>query len=90
VELSPGPLAALIEAVPTGVAVFDRDMRYLLASKRWIEDFRIKDPNIIGKSHYEVFPDVPERWKQVHQRCLAGAVEHCDEDAFRRADGSID
>ena len=79
-----------MEAVPTGVAVFDRDMRYILASKGWIDDFRIADPNIIGKSHYEVFPDVPQRWKDVHRRCLAGAIERCDEDSFHRADGTVD
>jgi hypothetical protein len=33
---------------------------------------------------------VPERWKDIHRRALAGATERCDEDPFPREDGTID
>jgi len=32
--------------------------------------------------HYEVFPEIPSRWKEIHQRCLAGAVQCGAEDIF--------
>jgi PAS domain S-box-containing protein len=31
---------------------------------------------------------MPQRWKDVHARCIAGATESSDEDSFEREDGS--
>jgi PAS domain S-box-containing protein len=81
---------AFLKIAPVGVAVFDRDMRYLEASTRWQQDYGLEGQQLAGRSHYEVFPDVPERWKEIHRRCLAGAREHCDADPFPRMDGQLE
>jgi PAS domain S-box-containing protein len=83
-------LQIYVQQSPAAIAMLDRDMRYLVASRRWIEAYRLPDTPIVGMSHYELFPEIDERWKQIHRRCLAGATEKCPEDRFQRADGSVD
>ena len=79
-----------VRHVPAAVAMFDRDMRYLIYSPRWLTDYNLGDQDLVGRSHYEVFPEIPAHWKEVHHRCLAGTVDVHDDDSFVRTDGSIE
>jgi PAS domain S-box-containing protein len=81
-------LTFVIKHNPNAISIFDKDLRYMLVSDRYLHDYGLGDQDIIGKHHYEVFPEMPQRWKEVHARCLAGAIESSDEDAFEREDGS--
>ncbi|MGF7141537.1 PAS domain-containing sensor histidine kinase [Roseimarinus sediminis] len=80
----------IIEHNQTSVAVLDTNLRYLYVSQRFLSEYRVKDKNIIGKQHYEVFPEIPEKWKKIHQKALQGIVSRADEDMFHRIDGTFD
>jgi PAS domain S-box-containing protein len=82
-------LRIFIEHAPASLAMFDRQMRYVSVSRRWMKDYRLGDRDLIGLPHYEVFPGISDDWKRAHQRGLAGEVVQCKEDRFERADGTV-
>src|SRR5579864_3467860 len=81
-------LKIFVKHVPAAVAMLDRDMRYLQVSDRWCADYSLDNSNILGHSHYEIFPDLPERWKEIHRRCLAGETLRAEEDRWDREGGT--
>lgn len=83
-------LRLFVEHSPAAVAMFDKEMNYIIASHRYLMDFEMDGQDLTGRSHYDVFPELPERWKKVHQRCLQGAIEKKEEDTFLRADGTLE
>lgn len=80
----------IIEHNRSSVAVHDRDLKYIYVSNRYLEEYNVKDPNIIGKHHYDVFPDLPQKWRDVHQKALAGEISSGDNDPYYRDDGTVD
>lgn len=82
-------LEAFIKHAPAAVAMFDTEMRYVAHSDRWLQDYHLPDQSLVGRNHYDVFPEIPDHWKAKHKRILAGATESSPEEEFQRADGSV-
>jgi PAS domain S-box-containing protein len=77
------------EHAPVALAMFDTQMRYLAVSRRWLSDFGIENSeSVIGRSHDDLFPDLPEHWRLAHRRALAGEVIRVDEDRSVLANGT--
>ena len=86
-----GVLTALTQA-PLGIAIFDREMRYLAASSQFLTDQGMPgDTPLTGRLHYDVFPHIPQRWRDLHASVIRDARELShDADPFPRPDGRID
>jgi PAS domain S-box-containing protein len=76
-------LRSFVEHAPAAVAMFDKDIKYLAVSQKWLEEYQLLERNIIGMSHYEVFSNISEHWKDIHQRCLAGEIFSMEEERWR-------
>ena len=71
-------LRRFVERSAEAVAMVDCEMRYLSVSRRWETDWGIGCQSAIGRSHWELFPNLPEYWEQNAQACLAGVLEYSE------------
>jgi diguanylate cyclase (GGDEF)-like protein/PAS domain S-box-containing protein len=78
----------IIEHNRSAVAVHDKNLNYMYVSRPYMEVFRVRDENPIGKYHYDVFPDLPMQLREVHKRVLRGEIVTCEEEEYFYDDGS--
>ena len=81
-------LRSMILEAPISIAMFDKDMRYIAASHRWVHDYGNGHTDLIGKYHYDLIPDIPESWREAHRRGQAGETIRNDDDLWVHDDGS--
>src|ERR1700756_2898246 len=74
-------LRVFVKNVPAAVAMLDRDMRYLQVSDRWCSDNSVEASELMGRSR-ELFPKMPDRWKEVNRRAVQGETLRADEDRW--------
>lgn len=82
-------LRFFVKQAPVAMAMFDKDLNYLIASEKYVQDW-IGKRDYLGISHFTLFPDMLDKWKETYRRCLKGVTESCLEDPFRNKDGSVD
>lgn len=80
----------IIEHSRSAIAVHDKELRYIFVSTPYLIEYNVKAKDIIGRHHYEIFPDLPQKWRDVHQRALKGEICSAEDDPYERADGTIE
>ncbi|WP_232793133.1 sensor histidine kinase [Caulobacter hibisci] len=69
-------LTTALKHAPLGIAIFDRSMRYLAHSSQYLTDQGLSaDLPLLGRVHYEVFPEIPRHWRDLHARVIEEGVE---------------
>jgi len=85
----PDWLPLLLDKVDTGMAVLDTAFRYRVANRRWRELFGLQDQEILGRSHFDVFPGLGPEWLETYHRALGGETIRCEEDVLVVGSGTI-
>lgn len=88
-EEAEAPESIYCRESPVGIAMFDRKLTYLLANPRWIQQFRLKDKEVIGRSQFDVFPKLHPNWHKIYKRCLKGETRRGRE-TIQSVDGPLD
>ncbi len=73
-------LQAFVQHAPASVAMFDTEMRYITCSMQWMRDYGLSDRQITGLSVYEVWPSIPDVWKERYSSALKGEKLSCERD----------
>ncbi|MGB3536151.1 MAG: PAS domain S-box protein [Microcoleaceae cyanobacterium] len=68
-----------LEQLPMAIAVFDRDMQYLLANLRWRELLNLGNQSING---YQTIPTLPPNWLTIYNNCLSGLTQSWQTEYF--------
>jgi diguanylate cyclase (GGDEF)-like protein len=67
-----------VDEIPSGIAVFDPDLRYIAANPRWINAFHLSAMALAGRRHDELEPVSGLGIAEMQRRALAGdTVEGC-------------
>lgn len=85
---SEGKLRLFVEYAPAAVAMLDANLDYLVASRRWLQDYGIEG-NVAGRNYFDCFPLAPIHWHDSFNGCLVGGSARIEENRIERADGTI-
>ena len=81
-------LRQIVAHAPVAMAMLDRDGRHVAHSARWLRYLAAPGPSLVGRTLDEVWPAMPDRYRDVLRRALGGEVVSEPEDTIEREDGS--
>jgi PAS domain S-box-containing protein len=65
-------MTAIVDAMPVSMVLTDREARLLYASPPWIQARGLEGQEVIGKTLFELRPDMFELWRPGIEHCLLG------------------
>ncbi len=83
--ISEQQLKAMIQSLPTPVAMFDKELKYLAFSSRWLEEWQNFGP---AKEGLNIRSDFREDWIKTMERALHGENLSQDEDLIEFGEGN--
>jgi len=82
------PIYQIIVNAPYAVALLNEQLHYVVASRKWIDNFKLEDP-LSGKSLEDLFPMMGPEWMLVYQDALNGNIRKGEADHVISLDGSL-
>ncbi len=77
-----------IEQAPVAIALFDRQLRYRVASDRWLEYHGLSaSPPPVGSRYTDLFPQAPQHWVDRYRKCLDFTLATSDSGYLPLPDG---
>lgn len=80
-------LRRVVARAPIGIVMFDRELRCVQASQRWVDDCGLESTRLAGKPYTELLPAFPAPWKEYFRRGLSGETLRGTRTRFVIADG---
>jgi PAS domain S-box-containing protein len=80
---------ALLTSSPTAMAIVDRQMCYIAVTHQWTKTFDVGEADIIGTSHYALFPQHGPSWQRIHNACLNGQSGQWQEPDCQLPNGQV-
>ncbi|ODT86562.1 ATP-binding protein [Phenylobacterium sp. SCN 70-31] len=65
-------VSAIVDSMPVAMVLTDRDMRLLYASPQWVKARGLEGREVIGKTLFELRPDMFDQWRDGLAWCLEG------------------
>src|SRR5689334_23261789 len=80
-------LIAFVRNAPMGVAITDRELKYLAASPAWLKQWRLTEADLAGRDCFEFAPELRPEIDALHARALAGELDDAAPEAGLGEDG---
>ena len=82
-------LQFFIDHAPGAMAMLDREMRYIAVNRDWQAHHAPAGASVLGRCHYDVYPDMKPEWRAAHDRGLSGQPTKVEQERVARPDGSM-
>ena len=81
-------LQTFVEQAPVAIAMFDREMQSMAASRHWSARYGTVGIPARGESYNDPSAHLPAHLREAHRRALAGEIVRCEENEITLADGT--